>query len=207
MSNITFCIDDFIPFEEGQDYRGYISKDIAIIRKYFGDRTTVEIPVIPIALNGKYGGFGLSGEVRELLATKMHQEQAQAQAQVQAQAQEHSPDSYSQPEDEDMYRDLYNYDDLQFRINPILIDTIREIGFKKASDWACSLYFAGIPANYIDCIHIDEYDGAESIKFDTISAVRNLVTNDTLSFDELQSKLTELAFISMVFYKIANHYK
>lgn len=36
---------------------------MAVIRKFFNGRETVEIPVVRVLLNSGYGGFGLSEEV------------------------------------------------------------------------------------------------------------------------------------------------
>lgn len=175
--NITFSIEEFTLDN------GYSQENLAIIHKYFGDRTIVEISVIPILLNGSFGGFDLSDEAKRSIITKMPVELL--------------PRFF-----------MYGYDaTLKFRTNPVVIDTIQKIGLKKASGMNCSLYFAGIPANYTDCVSIDDYDGIESVIFNLNNAIKNLVLDDTISSDEKMSRLKEYAFISIVFKKFVVYFQ
>jgi hypothetical protein len=180
MSNITFSIEDFVSYEDerlkefppklnskGYRLRGYSPKEMAIVHKYFNGRTTVDIPVIPIALNGGYGGFGLSEEAEATLIDKM--------------GQENFVDAKGQCSDV-----MASYGSVNVRTNPVLIETILELGFEKASNDCCSLYFSGIPANHTDCVEISEYDGAESVKFNYDKAVQKLVIDETISSDEFR---------------------
>lgn len=63
----------------------------------------------------------------------------------------------------------------------------------------------GIPADYHECIDIREHDGAEHVEFCMDSVVRQLVADDA-KVDELQSRLTEIAFIGIVFSRISDHF-
>ncbi len=179
MSSITFSIDEFC------HSNSYNQESIAIIHKYFGNRTTIEIPVIPIVLNYECGGFTLSEEAEALLANKLQQ----------AQITKYKIDCGSYPSS------------IEFRTSQVLIDTIKKIGLKKSSTKFSCLYFANIPVKYIDCVYYEHYEGGcEKVKFNPDKAIRKLVLDETLSFEELKTRLTEIAFISIIFDKIPKYY-
>lgn len=155
-----------------KDFQRY-PKDMKIIEKYFGDTTEKEISTMTIVLNNyEFSRFNLSEEANALLASKSH-----------------VYDEYDR-----------NIDLVQMRTNTTLIDTIKEIGLTRASGDNCSLYFATIPAKYIEYVKIREFDDdSEYVIFDYDEAVLKNITDDTISSDEMRSRLIEIAFIRLSF--------
>ncbi len=183
MSSITFSIDEFN--NSNSYYNGYTQESIAIVHKYFGDKTIVDIPVIPIVLNYECSSFTLSEEAEALLANKLQQ----------AQITKYKIDRGRYP------------NSIEFRTSQVLIDTIKKIGLIKSSTKFSCLYFANIPVKYIDCVYYTHYEGGyEEVKYNPDIAIRKLILDETLSFDELKTCLTEIAFISIIFNKIPKYY-
>lgn len=95
-----------------------------------------------------------------------------------------------------------------FRMSAPLIDMIDEIGLEKArKEFTCILSLDGIPAQYSDCVIINEYDGAESVELDLAKEIQNLATDPTLGVDEMRARLTEIAFFNIVFSQITNKFR
>ena len=110
-----------------------------------------------VALNGCYGGFGLSDEAKELYEKKSGKE----------------------------------FDSWEIkRTCPLLIETIEELGTKKASDWCSNIYFEEISQDTIDANawEIDEYDGSETLK---INYEKIELYNEKTKKDEFENNLSE----------------
>lgn len=164
----------------------YSQKEMKIVKKYFGKKTEVNIPVIPFVLNKSKGEYSLSKKLIYLF-------NAQSKIYI----------------DNNNFK-YYDYSSdqrtIDSRTNSLLIKLIKKIGFEKASGVNSSLYFVGIPTKYTDCILITNSEGCENIEFDIKNKLQSLITNCTLVEDELKSQLIELAFIEIVFCKIKNYY-
>ena len=53
---VEFLVDDF-------SNGNFSDEELATVRKYFANRTTVRVPTCPMALNGCYGGFCISDKL------------------------------------------------------------------------------------------------------------------------------------------------
>ncbi len=183
-ASITFSIEDFRPYNNTRDEYGYLPMhpgykpdDLEIIREYFGTRSTVTIPVIPVAVNGGFGGYTLSDEALRIIAAKKLRR----------------------------FEDVSSRK--LSRTDPDVIETIRMIGSERASGMCSSIELEGFPANYTECLSLSDYDGIDMVRFDTNQFVKKLLVDKSISDKELREKLIELSFISIVFDKIKKHIK
>lgn len=183
MSFITFNIEQFVQEKSDDDFNGYSPIKMSVIRKYFGEKTTVEIPVNPIVLDcGSYGEDFID------LVTRFMPSMAQ------------SPSEF-----------LTNFRCFRknrlLRIDSVLIDVITKLDSDQTYEMGCGLYIKNVPTDYFDCVKIIECQGVELLEFNPDIRLRELVLDETINPDELREKLTELAFIGIVFKKIIDHFR
>lgn len=178
MEHIVFNLEDFKTRSEFS--LGYSQSAIDLARKYFGNDTTKTIPLIPM-LDCKGWRFCLTDEVKDK-TEQLLRENNQTNS-----------------------LDFDDHRSTKFRSNPFLIQAIEKVGLKNASVEKDTLFFIGIPADYVDLVSIDsEY---EYVNFDFTSGVRKILLDKDLSSEQKELRITELDFISIVFQQIKSYYE
>lgn len=83
------------------------------------------------------------------------------------------------------------------RHDPLLIEVIEELG-DKANGKCSKLFIKEIPAEYIDCYSINEYDGKEYVECDPSNLVSHKYSSldvDTLTDAECRDRLKDIVTI------------
>ena len=126
-----------------------------------------------ILLNGAFGGFSLSKEAVAKYNEKLRE---------------------INPEHKDLRDRDYILQSYQHRMNPILINIVKELG-DKANGKHCKLYIESFNSEFKNYIKIHEYDGQEDIEIDTNSYRLDLikeVVNSELSSDDKIIKIKNI---------------
>lgn len=85
------------------------------------------------------------------------------------------------------------------RTDPIILELLNEKGTSWACDSYCSMYLYPVPKKYIECVHISDYDGQESIQFLSNNAYTGMIEgflkrseeDHSLTLDDLKKEVTE----------------
>lgn len=169
---VEFLVDDF-------SNGNFSDEELATVRKYFANRTTVRVPTCPMALNGCYGGFSISHKLNVNLYVRkygFHPDNA-----------EDNMESY--------YSIRYEY----WRTDPILIEEILKIGLQASSGDCSDIYLQPVPVDFVENITIHEYDGLETAEYNCQRSIRSLINDDSISSSDLRQRLIELDFLSLAF--------
>lgn len=167
---VEFLLDDFSS--------RCSDKELATVRKYFANRTTVRVPTCPMALNGCYGGYGFSDKLSVNLYVRkygIHPDNAE--------------------DDNEFYYSISNTN----RTDPILIEEILKIGLEASGGDYADIYLRPVPVDFDENITIHEYDGMETAEYNCQRSIRSLINDDSISSSDLRQRLIELDFLSLAF--------
>ena len=126
-----------------------------------------------ILLNGAYGGFSLSKEAVAKYNEKLREINL---------------------EHKDFCERGYDLHPHKYRMEPILINIVKELG-DKANGTHCKIYIESFNSEFKNYIKIHEYDGQEDLEIDIQSYRLDLikeVVNSDLSSDDKISKIKEV---------------
>jgi hypothetical protein len=185
-------VQSFVELSLG-DFNNLSDAKQVVVRKFFGDRHTVNVQVCQMALNECYGGFGLSEELKINLYMRTYGSQPSRNEC------EWAPGKFEYDFGDMIYSNSYR-GDVELRTDRILIDEILKLGTEASNGDCGSIYLQQVPLEFVANIKINEYDGAESIDYSCQDAVRSLCIDDTIySIDELRQRLIKLDFLCIVF--------